>query len=444
MKTCTYHQGRRAVARVIAALGLLMATPVAAQTLAFPTAEGFGRFATGGRGGAVYHVTTLTDTEAGSLRDAVSQPGRTIVFDVGGVIRLTSPLTIAENLHLAGQTAPGDGIVVYGDAVSFTNANNTVVRYLRFRMGHGGSPGKDAVTIAAGHDLIFDHVSVSWGQDENFSVTNEARNVTLQNSIVAQGLHPHSAGGLIQSEGGTSILRCLYIDNHTRNVKVKGVNQFINNVVYNWEAGAYIQGDSERKSQANVMDNYFIQGPGKASQPFTRGNANFSIYAQGNFQDSTRNGKLDGAPILPAGYGVVSWQATPFAYPATTALTAQQAYAYVVQHAGASRHRDAVDTRLLQELTSLGKLGQIIQDENEAPMRGPGEVQGGLAPLDTDQDGMPDAWEQRYGLNPRDATDRNHDADYDGYTNLEEYLQQLVVEGNGPGTTSRVSSPKGT
>ncbi|TGD80899.1 pectate lyase [Hymenobacter wooponensis] len=422
-----------------------MAAPAAAQTLAFPTAEGFGRFATGGRGGAVYHVTTLDDAGAGSLREAVSQPGRTVVFDVGGVIRLKSPLNVAENLHLAGQTAPGDGVVVYGDAVSFTNAHNTVVRYLRFRMGHGGSTGKDAVTIAEGHDLIFDHVSVSWGQDENFSVTNDARNVTLQNSIVAQGLHPHSAGGLIQSTGGTSILRCLYIDNHTRNVKVKGVNQFVNNVVYNWEAGAYIQGDSERKSQANVTGNYFIQGPGKASKPFTRGNANFSIYAQGNYQDSTRNGKLDGAPILQASYGVVSWQPKPFAYPATKALSAQQAYTYVVQHAGASLHRDAVDTRLLQELTSLGTLGQIIKDENEAPMRGTGEVKGGLAPTDTDQDGMPDAWEQHYGLNPRDAADRNHDADHDGYTNLEEYLQQLVGEGNGPGTThSRSSVPKGT
>lgn len=418
---------------MIGAALVLLTNAAAAQTLAFPAAEGFGRYATGGRGGAVYHVSTLQDAGPGSLREAVSQPNRTVVFEVGGVIRLRSPLVVAANLYLAGQTAPGDGIVVYGDAVSFTDANNTVVRYLRFRMGHGGSAGKDAVTIAAGHDLIFDHVSISWGQDENFSVTNDARNVTLQNSIVAQGLHPHSAGGLIQSTGGTSILRNLYIDNHTRNVKAKGVNQFVNNVVYNWEAGAYIQGDSERKSAANVTDNYFIQGPGRASKPFTRGNQNFSLYAHGNLQDSTCNGQLDGALIAQSSYGPVSWQPQPFAYPTIRPMTAAQAYAYVVQHAGASRYRDAVDTRLVQELTSLGRLGQIIKDENELPMRGPGVVKDGPAPLDTDQDGMPDTWERRYHLNPRNAADRNQDPDHDGYTNLEEYLQQLVEEGDGPG-----------
>ncbi|RZL02927.1 MAG: pectate lyase, partial [Hymenobacter sp.] len=197
------------------------------QQLAFPTAEGYGRHAQGARGGTVYHVTTLLDSGPGSFREAVSKPGRTVVFEVGGIIQLKSPVQAAANLYLAGQTAPSEGITVYGDAVSFTNANHTIVRYLRFRMGHGGSTGKDAVTIGDGHDLIFDHVSVSWGQDENFSITNTARNVTLQNALVAQGLHPHSAGGLVQSTGGTSILRTLYIDNHTRNVKVKGVNQFI-------------------------------------------------------------------------------------------------------------------------------------------------------------------------------------------------------------------------
>ena len=426
---------------------LALGVPSAAlgQQLAFPTAEGFGRHAQGARGGAVYHVTTLGDAGPGSLREAVSQPNRTVVFDVGGVLTLKSPLQVAANLYLAGQTAPGEGLTVYGDAVSFTNANQTIVRYLRFRMGHGGSAGKDAVTVADGHDVIFDHVSVSWGQDENFSVTNTAGNITLQNSIVAQGLHPHSAGGLIQSTGGTSMLRNLYIDNHTRNNKVKGVNQFVNNVVYNWEAGAYILGDSERESQANVTDNYFINGPGKAKPAFTRGNLNFSLYAQGNFQDSTRNGALDGAEIPVASYGTVTWAKTPFAYPPVPAMTARQAYAQAVAHAGASRHRDAVDQRLIAELTSLGRLGEIIRDENQAPMHGPGTVQGGPAPLDADQDGMPDAWEKANGLNPKNATDRNLDPDHDGYTNLEEYLSQLVGEGDGPRANLPATPPaKGT
>jgi len=421
-------------------LALALAGPAVGQQLAFPTAEGFGRYAQGGRGGMVYYVTTLSDAGPGSLREAVSQPGRTVVFAVGGVIQLKSPLAVSPGLYLAGQTAPGEGVTVYGDAVSFTNADQTIVRYLRFRMGHGGSKGKDAVTIGDGHDLIFDHVSVSWGQDENFSVTNAARNVTLQNSIVAQGLHPHSAGGLIQSTGGTSILRNLYIDNHTRNVKAKGINQFVNNVVYNWEAGAYILGDSERQSQANVTGNYFLNGPGRAKPAFTRGNSNFGLYATGNYQDSTRNGTLDGAEIPRAGYGTVTWAPAPFPYPPVPTLTAAQAYALAVRSAGASRHRDAVDQRLIQELTSLGRLGEIISDENQAPMRGPGTVKGGPVPLDTDQDGMPDAWEIRAQLNPRDAADRNLDADHDGYSNLEEYLQQLVGEGDGP----RGEAKKGT
>jgi hypothetical protein len=436
MNLLLLHQ-RRGLSLLVA-LGL--ASPVCGQQLAFPTAEGFGRHAQGARGGTVYHVTTLNDSGAGSLREAVSQPNRTVVFDVGGVVQLKSPLQVVSNLYLAGQTAPGEGLTVYGDAVSFTNANQTIVRYLRFRMGHGGSTGKDAVTVGDGHDMIFDHVSVSWGQDENFSVTNTAGNITLQNSIVAQGLHPHSAGGLIQSTGGTSMLRNLYIDNHTRNNKVKGVNQFVNNVVYNWEAGAYILGDSERQSQANVTDNYFINGPGKAKAAFTRGNTNFHIYAHGNFQDSTRNGTLDGAEIAKPGYGTVTWVAQPFAYPAVPNMTARQAYEQAVAHAGASQHRDAVDQRMIEELTSLGRLGEIIREENQAPMHGPGTVKGGPAPLDTDQDGMPDAWERRYQLNPKDATDRNLDPDHDGYTNLEEYLSQLVGEGNGP----RASTPSAT
>jgi pectate lyase len=414
------------------------ATPPAAPAplLAFPSAEGFGRFATGARGGAVHYVTTLADAGPGSFREAVSQPGRTVLFAVGGVIQLSSIVTVAPRTTIAGQTAPGDGITLYGNGLSFTDADETVVRYLRVRMGHAGTPNHDAVTISRGQNLIFDHVSVSWGRDENFSVSGPVRNVTLQNSIVAQGLHPHSAGGLIQTEdGGVSLLRNLYIDNHTRNVKAKGTQQFVNNVVYGWETGGYILGDSERKSYANVTDNYFIAGPSRHAPPFTRGNRNFSLYARGNFQDSTRNGRLDGTELPQAAYTTVTWMPRPFDYPAVRPLSAAQAYAYVRQHAGASLHRDAVDQRLLQELTSLGKQGGVISDE--ASVGGPGVVRGGQAPPDADQDGLPDAWERQYGLSPQDAADRNLDPDHDGYTNLEEYLQQLVGEGDGPGKPGR-------
>lgn len=125
---------------------------------------------------------------------------------------------------------------------------------------HAGDAGKDAITIAEGNNMNFDHVSVSWGRDETFSINGDVTNVTISDCIVAQGLETHSAGGLIQTSGGVSIFRTLYIDNQTRNPKVKGVNDFTNNVVYNWgSGGGYIAGDSDGPSEANIMNNVFIR-----------------------------------------------------------------------------------------------------------------------------------------------------------------------------------------
>ena len=122
------------------------------------------------------------------------------------------------------------GITIYGNGMSWSNANEAIVRYIRVRMGKSGDSGKDGITIAEGKNMIFDHVSVSWGRDETFSVSGKVSNVTIQNSIVAQGLETHSCGGLIQTDGGVSLFRNLYIDNKTRNPKVKGKNDFQNNV----------------------------------------------------------------------------------------------------------------------------------------------------------------------------------------------------------------------
>ncbi|MDE5826050.1 MAG: Por secretion system protein, partial [Duncaniella sp.] len=178
--------------------------------LAFPGAEGFGRFTTGGRGGEIYHVTNLNDAGPGSLRDAVSKEGRIIVFDVSGVIELKSALVFKGNNTILGQTAPGEGIQVYGDRVSFSNATNLIVRNMRFRMGVGGTNGADACGVANGTDMIFDHLSVLWGRDENFSVSWDNKNtrpanITIQNSIIGQGLQSHSCGGLIQTIGGVTL-----------------------------------------------------------------------------------------------------------------------------------------------------------------------------------------------------------------------------------------------
>ncbi|HUP10829.1 MAG TPA: hypothetical protein VM187_01410, partial [Niastella sp.] len=251
------------VRHVVCLFAIVFSIPAFAQLPAFPGAEGFGKYATGGRSGSVYHVTNLNNSGAGSLRDAVSSPNRIVVFDVAGVIKITERMIVSANIYLAGQTAPGEGITVYGNGWSFSNASNTICRYMKIRMGIVGSSGVDANGLASGHDIIFDHCSVSWGRDENFSINaTTAQNITIQNCIISQGLLTHSAGGLIQCDGGITLYRNFYADNGTRNNKVKGVSQYVNNLVYNWSAGAYIMGgESSGSSYVNVTNNCFLQGP---------------------------------------------------------------------------------------------------------------------------------------------------------------------------------------
>uniref|UniRef100_L2FBN5 Pectate lyase n=1 Tax=Colletotrichum fructicola (strain Nara gc5) TaxID=1213859 RepID=L2FBN5_COLFN len=292
----------------------------------------------------------------------------------------TSP---ARRRPAAAQRAPGGGITVYGNGFSWSNANNAIVRYIRIRMGKGGDSGKDAITIADGNNMIFDHVSVSWGRDETFSINGEVSNVTISDSIIAQGLETHSCGGLMQTNtGGVSLFRNAYIDNKTRNPKVKGVNDFQNNVVYNWGGGGgYIAGDSDGASYANIINNYFISGPSTSVTAFTRGNANFRGYVKNNFYDSNKDG------------------------------------------VGASIARDAVDAALVKQIASYGKSGALISDE--ATMGGVGTIEAGTAKKDTDGDGIPDEYETANGLNANDKSD-GMKIGAGGYTNLEIYVNSLA------------------
>lgn len=374
-----------------------------ASALAFPGAEGFGRNAIGGRNGQVYIVNNLNDSGPGSLRDAVSQPDRIVVFSTGGLIKLSDRLVVSKRISILGQTAPGDGITVYGNGWSFSNADDAIVRYIRIRMGKGGASGKDAITIASGSNMIFDHVSVSWGRDETFSISgSDVGNITIQNSIIAQGLETHSCGGLIQTSlgDGISLFRNLYIDNKTRNPKVKGTNDFTNNVVYNWGGGGgYIAGDSDGQSEANIVGNYFVSGPSTSVAAFTRGNQNFKAYVDGNFVDQNKNGQLDGAQLgsSSANYGGLVVQANKYNYPAPTKiLSASDALKLAQSAAGASKVRDAVDKRLVAELQSYGKSGQLISDENAAPMNGPGTIAKGTTWVDANGNGIPDDVEGQY------------------------------------------------
>lgn len=422
-----------------------------AQTLAFPEADGFGRFAKGARGATnvndieIYHVTNLSDDGniQGSLRHALKKGNRFIVFDVAGVIKINSRLVVPSNVTIAGQTAPGDGVVIYGDGVTCSGAENVIMRHIRIRMGAQGSSGKDAMGLANGKNMIFDHVSVSWGLDETFSISwdnkgTEPADITIQNSIIGQGLLGHSAGGLIQTKGGISIIRTLYIDNSTRNPKVKGLNQFINNVVYNWgSGGGYIMGgDSSGPSWADVRNNYFIAGPsGSGSSAFVRANENFQIYQANNIIDGNKDGVLNGEVATESTYGSVTFvesldafNAIPKQHPEiSNTLSAEESYNWIVAKAGASLpYRDAVDSYMIDELTSLGTKGNILNKESELELaNNVGVVFIAEQQADSDNDGIPDFWEIANGLNPNDASDAlvMHES---GYYNIERYINSIT------------------
>lgn len=416
----------------LAAVGLsCLLASVQAQLLAFPGAEGFGRYATGGRGGSVYVVSNLNDSGSGSLRDAVSATDRIVVFSVGGTINITDRIVVSKRVTILGQTAPGGGITTYGNGWSFSNADDTITRYLRIRMGKIGTSGKDAITIAEGKNMIFDHLSVSWGRDETFSINgDEVYNITIQNTIIGQGLETHSCGGLMQtSTGGVSLFRNLYIDNKTRNPKVKGINDFTNNVVYNWGGGGgYIDGDSSAASYVNIVGNYFISGPSTSVTAFTRGNDNFHAFVQNNYYDPDQDGVLDGAAlaVTSSNYGGLVIESTRYDYPAPAKiLSPPDAVTYAVNYVGASKSRDSVDKRLIAELQSWGKSGELISDETASPMYGPGYIASGSNGVDTDVDGIPDAYENTIGTSPTTA-DSMQDKNGNGYANVEDWANSLV------------------
>ena len=433
------------------------------QLLAFPGAEGFGRFTTGGRGGEIYHVTNLNDSGTGSLRDAVSKEGRIIVFDVSGVIELKSALSFKGNNTILGQTAPGEGIQVYGDRITFSNASNLIVRHMRFRMGITGTSGADACGVANGTDMIFDHLSVLWGRDENFSVSWDNKNtrpanITIQNSIIGQGLQSHSCGGLIQTIGGVTLYRNLYVENKTRNPKVKGLNQFVNNVVYNWgNGGAYIMSDSEGDSWADIENNYFVKGPWNGStDPFVRGIKTFRYFGAGNYYDENKDGVLNGhlmtedemrgaqngtAPYSTLFPSLEALNANITEYNATATeqiqlipeiagkMTAEEAYAWMLTSVGPVLPvRDEVDQYLIDEIATYGKAGTKngINSEAQLPHKGKGVLSGGVKPLDTDGDAIPDEWEIANSLNPNDPSDAVAIDPATGYAWIEVYANSIV------------------
>ena len=425
------------------------ATNSETHVLAFPGAEGFGRFAAGGRGGRVIKVTNLEDHGPGSLRQAViGQGARTVIFEVSGIIDLERDLDIHRgNITIAGQTAPGDGITLRGYGLN-VHADDVIIRYLRVRPGDEAGVETDAISIKSGNNVIIDHCSTSWATDETLSISPSLKaakrpidNVTVQWSIISESLNrsvhskgEHGFGSLLRGSDGArySMHHNLWAHHRARmprpgnyvDRETDPVGPFIdirNNVFYNW-GGSYsgYNADTDSISSYNFVDNYYVAGSNSTrAVAFKESSPYASLYFAGNWM----NGKRIDDPLsvlsLPAESTLAG---SPHPFHAATSEDAEASYRAVLDGAGASLARDSVDARVVADVQA--GTGRIIDDAQE--VGGWPAHRAGKAPVDSDGDGMPDAWETSAGLDPGDKWDGAVDTDGDGYTNLEDYLNSLV------------------
>lgn len=421
----------------------------AVPQLAFPGAEGAGRYALGGRGGKVYTVTSLADAGPGTLREAVEANGpRTIVFAMSGTIRLNSPLRIRNGrITIAGQTAPGDGITLR-DHVLEVEADDVIIRYIRARLGAESKTQDDAIWINGGHRIILDHVSASWSIDETLSASANYKapgqgyyDLTVQWCIIADSLRhaghvkgDHGYGSLIR--GGHGSLASFHHNlwaNHIARMPRPGNYDgpaidpvgpsfdFVNNVFYNWggDHSGY-DADTATLSRYNFVNNSYVAGPdSKGAFAFQESNS----LARAFFAGNSMNGAIPPDPwSLVKGLEVPGYRlAAPADVAPIQVETAAASYEAVLRGAGDSLVRDAVDRRVIEGVRT--RTGHIIDDEKEDG--GWPELRSAAAPRDSDHDGIPDAWEAAHHLDPH-RDDSAQDRDRDGWTNLEEYLDALV------------------
>lgn len=457
---------------VTAAFLYSISNAVAAQQVpGFPGAEGFGKYTSGGRGGKVYRVTTLSDDGSeGTLRHALDQKGpRYIVFTTGGTIYLESPLKIKEgNVTIAGQTAPGDGITI-ANYETFIAADNVIIRYLRFRMGDLKKHEGDALGARFIRNLMVDHCSMSWSTDETVSIyANE--NTTLQWCIVSESLRnsvhqkgSHGYGGIA---GGkyASFHHNLYAHHDSRNPRLgeyagsrfalTDLTDFRNNVIYNWGHNSLYGGEG---MNVNIVSNYYKPGPAtKTKQRIIAVDKNENpeaevynqwgkYYISGNkveenpqvTEDNWTQGVF--AQIKPS-YNVTEGDKNSIRINRPHDIrdnvhtdSPEQAYQKILQIGGASLVRDAADLHVLKDVKngkythkgSNGSTNGIIDSQQDAG--GFPELKKGSPLTDSDHDGMPDVWETRNRLDPRkpDANGRSLDKNYD---NIEVYFNGLVEE----------------
>lgn len=445
---------------------------------AFPGAQGGGMYSFGGRGGKVYVVTTLADDGPGSFREALEAGGpRMVVFNVAGVIRLKSRLIVrAPYITINGATAPGDGVCIAGDTVEI-ETHDVVIRHMRFRRGATWVGDRnDALGGNPIGNIMLDHVSASWGLDENLSMyrhmyqppdgSKELKlatvNITIQNSIFSEGLdtYNHAFGSTLGGYNST-FHHNLWACNTGRNPSVGMIYDFtlINNVLYNWRHRTVDGGD--HRSFYTIINNYYKPGPvtpedrpirHRILKPEARRSPYFlqdfgKAYVDGNVVEGNAQVTADNwdggvqveidPPREPLKKGVrlrsdeqllaEIRSETPYPHSYVEVQTAQEAYASVLSNAGATLpKRDPVDERVV----NMVRTGTVTYVEGKGILTDIAQVGGypeyqGAPYKDNDSDGMPNDWESRYGLDPNDAQDASADANDDGYTNIEDFLNGL-------------------
>lgn len=438
------------------------------QVPAFPGAEGGGMYATGGRGGQVIFVDNLNDNGDGSLRDAIEADGpRIVVFRVSGNIELNKMLHIKNSdLTIAGQTAPGDGICLVNYGIRI-DANNIIIRYLRIRPGDMAQEENDAIYSIGNKNIIIDHCSASWANDEVASFYDN-ENFTLQWCIISESFYKsdhhkgeHGYGG-IWGGWNTSFHHNLISDHTSRNPRLCGSRysgrpdlekaDLRNNVIYNWGFNSIYGGE---EGHYNVVNNYFKPGPAtqkskrnrildltqqfynKNINPDTLGAGWFYIdgnVMEGNEAVTQNNWKygVEGSNVDEAVKNKSKLLRPVECTPVKT-TDATVAFEQVLQKAGASKRRDAVDLRIVDEvLTGKEQYGKsyeegsngIIDSQND--VGGWPELKTKKYPRDSDNDGMPDKWEKQNKLNPGDSSDNIKISIDKNYTNIEVYINELA------------------
>jgi len=408
---------------------------------AFPGAEGFGAKATGGRGGQVYEVANLDDAGPGSLRDAVSKGNRTVIFRVSGTIELKKKLTLTQpNITIAGQTAPGDGICIKNFTFGIAT-QNVIVRYLRCRLGDESGQEEDSLSILNGaKNVIVDHCSATWSVDECLSTSGNNTDITVQWCLIAEPLNnsihskgAHGYGSLARANGRVTWHHNLWAHCDGRNPRL-GDNygkapyptfDVRNNVMYDY--GRICSGLTQGIFKANYVGNFIRPGPSsKAKVPIHLGEpSDLHFYIKDNIFEGndklTADNRLFFDNVELKGKRQVQTVDTPFAALPVKTQSPKDAFESVLASVGASLpKRDAVDTRIIRQVRD--RTGTIIDSQKQV---GGWPILKSLpAPLDTDHDGIPDEWEIKHGLNPRDPADAKV-ITKSGYTNLEVYLNSI-------------------